>query len=312
MTVAATVGRPHGVVDAERPEQFAACEGESIRAGGLSQSAPWISGWLGMAWANAFDSHGDLIWSGVGGRETRKSFELPTILLNADFPFTVNRDGNIYSALWKPGRLEINRQSPEGRVSTMQVKAATNAAIGGVTGMASGPDSSLFVTDGIMLPKVTMPGRVSTLVDKVVVRDCVDDLPNPHLRGVLAGPFLRGLAVDSEGAVCAAANRCRAVLKIKPDGKVTTPLRATAPWSPTGWANSCRTRFSGNFCRSPIQSTLRRFLKALSPGTIRQIVRRHDRLRLQSFAVPSAPGSLLLNLSMASSRERAWGTIPDS
>ena len=69
-----------------------------------------------------------------------------------------------------------------------------------------------------------------------MVSDCLDDLPAPHLRGVPAGPFLRGLAVDSEGAVYAAANRCRAVLKITPDGKVTTILRATAPWSPTGVA----------------------------------------------------------------------------
>jgi hypothetical protein len=81
----------------------------------------------------------------------------PTILSNGDYPFTVNRDGNIYSALWKPGRLEINRQSPDGKVSAVQLDGATNPAIGGITGMASGPDGSLFVTDGSMLLKVTMP-----------------------------------------------------------------------------------------------------------------------------------------------------------
>ena len=59
-------------------------------------------------------------------------------------PFTVNRDGNIYSALWKPGRLEINRQSPDGKVSAVRLDGATNAAIGSITGMASGPDGSLF------------------------------------------------------------------------------------------------------------------------------------------------------------------------
>jgi sugar lactone lactonase YvrE len=160
----------------------------------------------------------------------------PTILLNGAYPFTVNRDGNIYSAVWKPGRLEINRQSLDGKVSAIQIDGATNAPIGGITGMASGPDGSLFVTDGCMLLKVLLPGRVATLVAKIVVSDCLDDLPAPHLRGVPAGPFLRGLAVDSEGAVYAAANRCRAVLKITPDGKVATILRATAPWSPTGVA----------------------------------------------------------------------------
>ncbi len=158
----------------------------------------------------------------------------PTILLCGDFPFTVNRDGNIYYALWKPGRLEINRQSPDGKVSAMQLEGATHAAMGGVTGMASGPDGALFVTDATRLLKVTMPGKVSTLVAKVMVSDCPDDLPEPHVRGAPPAPNLRGLAVDSEGTVYAAANRCRAVLKITPEGKVTTILRATAPWAPTG------------------------------------------------------------------------------
>ena len=42
--------------------------------------------------------------------------------------------------------------------------------------------------------------------------------------------------MDSEGTVYAAANRCRAVVKITPDGKITTILCAVAPWSPTGVA----------------------------------------------------------------------------
>jgi len=102
--------------------------------------------------------------------------------------------------------------------------------------MASGPDGSLFVTDGSLLLKVTMPGRLLTVDVKALVGDCPDDLPMPHVRGAPPAPFLRGLAVDSEGVVYAAANRCRAVLKITADGKVTTILRATAPWSPTGVA----------------------------------------------------------------------------
>src|SRR5947207_162693 len=160
----------------------------------------------------------------------------PAILTCGNFPFTVNRDGNVYYSSWKPGRLEINRQSPDGKVSLMQLEGATNTAIGGVTGMASGPDGSLVVTDGSMLLKVTMPGRVLTLMQKVVVSDCPDDLPKPHLRGAPPAPNLRGLAVDSEGTVYAAANRCRAVVKITPDGKITTILFAVAPWSPTGVA----------------------------------------------------------------------------
>jgi hypothetical protein len=104
----------------------------------------------------------------------------------------VNRDGNIYYARWKPGRLEIDRQSPDGRVSSMQLDGATNTAISGVTGMASGPVGSLFVTDGNLLIKVTMPGRVLTVVARAVVGDCPEDLPTPHVRGAPPAPFLRG------------------------------------------------------------------------------------------------------------------------
>jgi len=160
----------------------------------------------------------------------------PTILTCGNFPFTVNRDGNIYFAYWKPGRLEINRQSPDGNASPLELQGDTKTPIGGVTGMASGPDGSLFVTDGSILLKVTLSGGISTVVAKVLVDDCLDDLPAPHVRGSPAAPFLRGLAVDSKGDVYAAANLCRAVLKITPDGTVTTILHATAPWSPTGVA----------------------------------------------------------------------------
>jgi sugar lactone lactonase YvrE len=49
-------------------------------------------------------------------------------------------------------------------------------------------------------------------------------------------PFLRGLAVDAKGTVYVAATGCRSVLKITPDGKVSTVLKADRPWSPSGVA----------------------------------------------------------------------------
>jgi sugar lactone lactonase YvrE len=49
-------------------------------------------------------------------------------------------------------------------------------------------------------------------------------------------PSLRGLAVDADGTVFAAAVGCHAVVKISPEGKVTTALKAERPWSPTGVA----------------------------------------------------------------------------
>src|SRR5712671_219109 len=48
--------------------------------------------------------------------------------------------------------------------------------------------------------------------------------------------------------------------------------------------------------RFPDQTTLRRFLQRLSPQTIRQLVRLHDQLRQELFALPSAPSSILFDL----------------
>jgi hypothetical protein len=42
--------------------------------------------------------------------------------------------------------------------------------------------------------------------------------------------------VDAHGTVYAAATSCHRVLKIAPDGKVESVLRAERPWSPTGVA----------------------------------------------------------------------------
>ncbi len=46
----------------------------------------------------------------------------------------------------------------------------------------------------------------------------------------------------------------------------------------------------------PNQSTLRRFLKALTPNNVRQLVRVHDRLRRELFPVPEAPSALIFDL----------------
>src|SRR6476660_814132 len=48
--------------------------------------------------------------------------------------------------------------------------------------------------------------------------------------------------------------------------------------------------------RFPDQTTLRRFLQRLSPQCVRQLVRLHDGLRYQLFALPSAPTTLIFAL----------------
>ena len=47
---------------------------------------------------------------------------------------------------------------------------------------------------------------------------------------------MRGLAVESDGTVYAAATGCHRVVRITRDGKVEVVLKAERPWSPTGVA----------------------------------------------------------------------------
>jgi len=69
--------------------------------------------------------------------------------------------------------------------------------------------------------------------------------------------------------------------------------------------------------RFPDPSSLRRFLRRLSPQTLRQLVRLHDRLRGALAEMPRARSTLLFDLdavwgsrSTADSRARGWVTIP--
>src|SRR5439155_25433182 len=76
--------------------------------------------------------------------------------------------------------------------------------------------------------------KVSTLVHPIMLNGVGSDLPKGTPED--QKPFLRGLAVDSHGAVYAAATGGRCVVKIAPDGKVEVVVKAERPWSPTGVA----------------------------------------------------------------------------
>jgi hypothetical protein len=104
----------------------------------------------------------------------------------------------------------------------------------GVTGLAAGPEGVLYVASPSAIFKVKTDGTVSPFVNPVVADDCdpdpADHIPTNPL------PFLRGLAVTSNGTVYAAGTSCHRVFKITGDGRVATVLKAARPWSPTGVA----------------------------------------------------------------------------
>jgi hypothetical protein len=156
----------------------------------------------------------------------------PTLIQTDGCPFLVDRDGNLYYA---KGNIEIARLSPDGEVSLLAPKLKEIAEkLGGITGLASGPNGSLYAACPSAILKIKSDGTVATLVHPIALKDCDKDLPPGTADGQT--PFLRGLAVDVRGSVYAAATGCRCVVKITPGGKVETVLKAERPWSPTGVA----------------------------------------------------------------------------
>jgi hypothetical protein len=154
-------------------------------------------------------------------------------LLQADgAPFVVDRDGHLY---WAKGNLEIAKLSPDGRVTSLapSLKEITER-LGGIKGLASGPDGLLYASCPSAVLKIKLDGTVTTLVNPIVLKDCEQDLPTGTPKSQM--PYLRGLAVDRRGTVYTAATGCRSVLKITSNGEVTTILKAERPWSPTGVA----------------------------------------------------------------------------
>ncbi len=153
-------------------------------------------------------------------------------------PIAVLRDGMLYYASndekLTPGALQVTRQSPGGEISIFPLNGRKATENAGITGLASGPDGALYIAQPDAVLKLKMDGTFTTLAHAFDLKDCDIEFPDHNPRSLL--PSLRGLAVDSDGTVFAAAVGCRAVMKITSAGEVSTVLKAEKPWSPTGVA----------------------------------------------------------------------------
>jgi hypothetical protein len=153
-------------------------------------------------------------------------------------PIAVLRDGLLYYASnnekMTPGALQVTRQSPDGEISIFPPDGKKTTEAQGITGLAPGPDGALYIAQPSAVLKLKMDGTFTTLASSIELKDCDVDYPDHNPRSLL--PSLRGLAVDADATVFAAAVGCRAVVKISPAGKVETVLKAERPWSPTGVA----------------------------------------------------------------------------
>src|SRR5262249_3048394 len=153
-------------------------------------------------------------------------------------PIAVLRDGFLYYASnderMTPGGLQVTRQSPAGEVSIFPPDGKKTTEALGITGLAPGPDGSLYIASPSAVTKLQMDGTFTILAQSFELKNCDADFPDNEPRNPL--PYLRGLAVAADGTVFAAGTGCHAVVKITPGGKVETVLKAERPWSPTGVA----------------------------------------------------------------------------
>ena len=160
------------------------------------------------------------------------------IFADGGSPVAVAEDGWLYyvsnDERMTPGGMHLSRISPSGGVlrGSQELEKITEEL--GITGLADGPDGTVYVACPNAVFKVKSDGTFITVANPVEPKDCDVDYPDHNPKMKL--PSLRGLAVDESGVVYAAGTGCHTVLKISPKGMVEVILKAGRPWSPTGVA----------------------------------------------------------------------------
>jgi hypothetical protein len=188
--------------------------------------------WMALDPASAF---GATNFTHLPSSDMRAVGRDPMVLLSSDFPIAVGTDGALYFA--EPGRdrrLHLVRLPPAGARSDLTVLPATSDGVPlqWLNGIAAAPDGSIYYSENAAVRRIDPSGAITTVASAIVVPGCD---PLREVPSELA-PYLRGLAVAADGTVYVAANGCRALVRIGPDGVATTVLRAEAPYSPTAVA----------------------------------------------------------------------------
>jgi streptogramin lyase len=162
----------------------------------------------------------------------------PTLLLSSDFPLSVGPDGGLYYPWIGPeDQVQIFRLTPTDTTTVIATLPPSKSERGRVrwrNGITVSENGTIYFSEDRGIQKASPDGRLEYIVTDLDLPGCGSVASiSPDL-----GPYLRGLEVDSSGAVYVAAAGCRAVIKVTPDKRVTTILQATSPWSPTAVAIS--------------------------------------------------------------------------
>lgn len=199
--------------------------GEDIHADGLALTADGTLYVFGLR-----------VWRVPPGAARAEVFASPDPKLGD--PWTVDREGNFYflrgdcqekqgSQLWKKppgGEAALFAGSDWGQADG-QGSAASFTCL---NAWAWAPDGTLYVRDGEAIRRVTPDGAVATVPGGAEAAEA-EEKEYALVRTM-------GLAVDARGNVYVANYWKRAVLKVTPEGKVSTVLESGWPWAPAGVA----------------------------------------------------------------------------
>jgi hypothetical protein len=196
--------------------------------GGLTHISPLRNHWIAMDPSDQFTQSRLPADPGRDWEVTAAGSD-PTMLISTDFSLVVGQDGNLYYPSVRESNVRILRRSPMGETTTFATlpRSVAGASLRWINGIATGPEGSIYYTENNAVRRISARGEVTTIAT-------VQPLTNgPSIPGSESRPYLRGLKVDAKGVVYVADAADARVLKITPDGKLTTLLQLESPWAPT-------------------------------------------------------------------------------
>lgn len=196
--------------------------------GALGHLSPLRNHWLAIDPNDRFtqarlptDSGRDWIITAVGSN--------PTMLVSTDFPLVIGQDGNLYYPSVREANARMLRANPAGGTSTFVTlpRSVRGTPVPWINGITTGPDGSIYYTEDNAIRRITTAGRITTAATVPALAH------GPAIPGNDTHPYLRGLKVDANGVIYVADAGDARVLKITPDGKITTLAQLESPWAPT-------------------------------------------------------------------------------
>jgi sugar lactone lactonase YvrE len=197
-------------------------------SGALTHISPLRNHWFALDANNAFtqarlptDPGRDWVLTAAGTN--------PTLIISTDFSLVIGQDGNLYYPSVREPNVRILRRTPEGNTTAIATlpRSVAGKPVEWINGLTTGPSGSFYYTENNAVRKISARGEVSTVGTVTPLTD------RPPIPGSDSRPYLRGLKVDANGVVYVADAADARVLKITPDGKVSTILQLESPWAPT-------------------------------------------------------------------------------